>query len=172
MPKVKLLIYYLLLIYFISLNLQAQDISQEQIQEDFDFLNNALAEGHPGLHWFNSEQKLNETTRNVEAALDEVTNVIELQSLFVDIINTISCGHTAVMLPETFYNRTDSINLYLPFNIVIVEEKVLVSESFTSLLSSGDQLLKINGEPIADIIGELQRFIPVDKEIQSKSPEY
>ena len=131
----KVLIYYFSSLYLISLNLQAQDISQQHIQEDFDFLINALAEGHPGLYWFNSEQEFNESTKKVKATLGEVNNVAELQSLFVDIINIISCGHTAVMLPDTHYQKIDSINLFLPFNIALVEGKALVAESFTNNLS-------------------------------------
>ena len=164
----KVLITYLPLLYFVSLNLQAQDISQEHIQEDFDFLNNALAEGHPGLYWFNSEQEFNESTKKVETVLGEVNNVAELQSLFVDVINSISCGHTVVMLPEIHYQKIDSINLFLPFNIALVEGKVIIAESFTDDLSRGYQLLSINGESINDVIQQLQRFIPIDKGITMK----
>ena len=78
-------------------NLQAQDLTQDQIQQDFEFLNNALAEGHPGLYWFSSKQELDKTIKKVEDGLDEVSNVKELQSLFTDINNAISCGHTAIL---------------------------------------------------------------------------
>lgn len=77
-------------------NLQAQYLTQEQIQQDFKFLNNALAEGHPGLYWFNSKQELDETTKKIEAELNKVTTVMELQSLFTNINNAISCGHRAI----------------------------------------------------------------------------
>ena len=151
-----------------SFTLQAQDISQKQFREDFHYFNNALKEGHPGLYWFNSKQDLHESVKRAEASLDDVKNVKELQSIFVDIINTISCGHTAALLPEAHFRMVDSINLFLPFNIVLVKDKVLVSESFTNNLSRGDQILSINGEPIDEVIEQLQRFIPVDKNITTK----
>jgi len=153
---------------FISIHLQSQDLSKEQIREDFDYLNKALEEGHPGLYWYNSKEELDKTTKKVEAALGEVTNVTELQSLLVDINNAISCGHTAILMPDSHYKMVDSVNLFLPFNIVLVEGMVVVAESFTDELSRGDQLMSINGESIDEVIQQLQRFIPIDKGITTK----
>lgn len=166
--KTKTLLWYLAFLPLISLNLHAQNLTQGQIQEDFNFLNNALAEGHPGLYWYTSEDDFKKKLKKIEATLDEVKNVTELHSSFVEINNTISCGHTAISLPEAYYTKTDSLDLYLPFNIVLVEGKVLVAESFTKNLSRGDQILSINGEDIDGIIVQLQRFIPIDKGISTK----
>ena len=166
--KMKALLYCLAFLSLISLNLQAQDLSKEEIEEDFDHLLNALEEGHPGLYWYHSKKEFDKKLQKVEAALSEVKNVIELHSLFVEINNTISCGHTAVFLPDAYYAKTDSTDLYLPFNIVLVEGKILVAESFTNDISRGDQVLSINDEPIVDVIKDLQRFIPIDKGITTK----
>ena len=135
--KMKALLYCLAFLSLISLNLQAQDLSKKEIEEDFDHLLNALEEGHPGLYWFNSKQELDKAIQKAESSLDEVTNAYELHSLFTDIINTISCGHTAVILPEEYYQKVDSINLLLPFNISLIEGKVLIDKSFTNDISRG-----------------------------------
>ena len=149
-------------------NLHAQDLTQDQIQQDFEFLNNSLAEGHPGLYWFNSKQEIHETTKKVETKLEKVTTVMELQSLFTDINNAISCGHTAILLPEAHYKEIDSVNRFLPFNVALIEDRVLITESFTGNLSRGDEIVSINGEAIDEIIAVLQRYIPLDKEIITK----
>ncbi|RLD21401.1 MAG: hypothetical protein DRI71_09045 [Bacteroidetes bacterium] len=159
---------FFLILSFFSSNLSGQNLSQHQIREDFDYLNNALEEGHPGLYWFSSKQDLNKTVKNVEASLDGVTNVKELQALLTDINNAISCGHTAILLPEAHYKKVDSLNLFLPFNIVLVEDKVLVAESFSDNLLRGDQIISINEEPIDNVISQLQKFIPIDKGIETK----
>jgi C-terminal processing protease CtpA/Prc len=159
---------YLLIGLILPIALQAQDLSQEQIQQDFESLKKALSEGHPGLYWYSSKEELAETYLQVEAALAEVNNVAQMQSLFTDINNTIACGHTAILLPEAHYKVIDSLNLFLPFNIALVEGKVLISESFTGSLSRGDELLSINGEAIDKVIEQLVRFVPIDKEIATK----
>ena len=164
----KALLYSLAFISLISLKLRAQDLSKIEIKEDFDHLLNALEEGHPGLYWYNSKKEFDKKLHKIEAELSEVKNVTELHSLFVEINNTISCGHTAILLPEAYYTKTDSLDLYLPFNIVLVEDKILVAESFTKDLSRGDQILSINGEKVEGIIAQLQRFIPIDKGIVTK----
>ena len=94
--------------------------------------------------------------------------MIQLQSLFTDINNAISCGHTAILLPEAHYKEIDSVNRFLPFNIALVEDNVLIAESFTNDLSRGDQLISINGALIDEIILQLERFIPIDKGIKTK----
>ena len=146
-------------------NIYAQDLTNEQIREDFEFLNNALAECHPGLYWYNSKQEFDKTKQKVEARLDGVSNVTQLQSLLVDINNTIACGHTAILLPEAHYKMVDSVNLFLPFNIALVEGKVLVSESFTRSLSMGDELLSINGEAIDKLMAQLERLFLLIKRL-------
>ena len=112
----KTLTLYFSLFSIISFTLQAQDLSQIQIQEDFNYLSSALEEGHPGLYWFSSKQELDETIKKVESNLDKVTNVIQLQSLFTDINNAISCGHTAILLPEAHYKEIDSVNRFQWFH--------------------------------------------------------
>ena len=165
--KLKGILYFTLITLF-SFNLQSQDLSQAQVHEDFEYLFKALEEGHPGLYWFNSKKVFDQTKDKLETKLDGVHNVSQLQSLLVDINNTISCGHTAILLPEAHYKMVDSVNLFLPFNIVLVEDMVVVAESFTDELSKGDQIQSIDGEPIDKIISELERFIPIDKGITTK----
>jgi hypothetical protein len=65
--KRKFQLYFLIYFSVVGLvsNSQAQDLTKEQIQQDFEFLTNALAEGHPGLYWYNSKQALDKTLDKV-----------------------------------------------------------------------------------------------------------
>ena len=166
--KMKALLFYLVFLTLIPVNLQAQELSKDEIAEDLDVLLNALEEGHPGLYWYHSKKEFDNRLDKIEETLSEVENVTELHSLLVEVNNTISCGHTTILLPEEYYSKADSTDLFLPFNIALVEGKVLVSESFTESLSKGDQILFINGEAIDGIIKELQYYIPIDKGITTK----
>ena len=158
----------LLLACVLSTNLFAQGISKIEIQEDYRFLINALDEGHPGLSWFESKDTYENVLGNVSNNLENVTDISAMYLLLNEIIKTISCGHTTLLLPATHYQMVDSINRYIPFNIKLIENGVIVSESFTSNLSRGDHILSINGEPMEKVIHELSGNIPIDKGIRTK----
>lgn len=152
----------------IATSIQGQELSEEQVTHDVESFIGALNEGHPGITWYNSKEDIDRVINDVQSSIKSVTSVDQLHVELHKIIEAISCGHTTLLLPQDHYQLVDSTNNFLPFNITLIENKVIVSESFTDELLTGDQILSINNEPIDQTITRLIQYIPVDKEIETK----
>lgn len=132
---------------------------------DFSIFKTALLESHIGIYNYNDSIEFERKLEQMEDKLTESLTLLDLYVLYAKIIAEIQCGHTTIHHKKLFYSYSHHLNIYLPFDIYPVNNKVLVKQSFSSDKNHPeeyDRILAIDHQPIASLLEELFQYIPSD----------
>lgn len=162
---------FLLLLWLASGSLFAQIQSHsellevEEIQADFDLLWEALNTYHPGLYLHRSEQELLEIRNNLTSSITKPMSRGEWFLKLSRFTHEISCGHT---YPNP-YNQPGGwiLSIYeepvlLPFTFSLVDQHMVVTESFIPEIEKGDVVSSIGGIDVYEIIYTLTPYVKGD----------
>lgn len=130
-----------------------------QQQEDFKIFRGSLNEIHVGLNWFISEKELNELFDKTYNSLTENTRAEDFYLKLRLIMASLKHGHNGIELPQEYglnYRLAllEKNKKFLPLTIRILNNRVFVAvnESSNEKLTTGTEILSINGETVAKII--------------------
>ncbi len=130
-----------------------------QQQEDFKIFRGSLNEIHVGLNWFITEKELNDLFDKTYNSLSENTPTEDYYLKLRYIMASLRHGHNGITLPQE-----DGVNYrlsslakskkFLPFAVRILNNRVFVAvnTSANEKLTTGTEILSINGETVAKII--------------------
>lgn len=162
---------FLLLLWLASGSLFAQIPSHsdllevEEIQADFDLLWEALNTYHPGLYLHRSEQELLEIRNNLTSSITKPMSRGEWFLKLSRFTHEISCGHT---YPNP-YNQPGRwiLSIYeepvlLPFTFSLVDQHMVVTESFIPEIEKGDVVSSIGGIDVHEILYTLTPYVKGD----------
>lgn len=148
-------------------------ISKEHAIEDFEYFKSALETGHPSLYWYNDSTKLQQEFRRVRNQLNQSISNKEFHALLAQIMQVVGDGHSGVFFPKYYRDYVDSINLYIPFNVKLIDNKIFVLKNLSDEeIADGSEIISINGTSADDIIQFLQCKISTDKGIVSKQMRF
>lgn len=130
--------------------------SPAELKEAFRIFRTSLEEGHPALYDKISKQKLDSIFQSADNSLSKPMTDIEFGEIIVPIIAKIGCSHTAL----SFLNGI-TLSRFFPLKLSYVENRcmVLADLSAQKALKRGDEILQIDGKPIADIVKEMKRYM-------------
>jgi C-terminal processing protease CtpA/Prc len=137
------------------------------IKEDIDTLISSLKTVHPTF--LNSyQQKLIDSIKN------RINKPLSSLDLFRIMQPTVCIdGHTTLAYTGEVFPKMD--NPYFPFKVIIYNNNLYVKENLSDVrpISKGAVVEKINGTPANEIINNLARYLPGEKEsYKIKSLEY
>jgi Peptidase family S41 len=151
-----------------SLPAAPPELSGKQAEQDLRLLQRALVALHPGLTRY---QTLAQMTADFDQAVARNSAGCSLASLFVQVSRlaaNVRCGHTwaspynqSERLRNSTLNRADK----LPFTLRWVQGRAWVTGVMSSTaggVETGDELLAINGQPMADIAAALLPCLRAD----------
>jgi Peptidase family S41 len=130
-----------------------------QQQEDFKIFRGSLNEIHVGLNWFIGEKELNDLFDSTYNSLTENTRTEDYYVKLRYIMASLRHGHNGITLPQE-----DGVNYrlsslakskkFLPFAIRILNNRVFVAvnASANEKLTTGTEIVSINGEAVSQII--------------------
>jgi hypothetical protein len=130
-----------------------------QQQEDFKIFRGSINEMHVGLNWFITEKELNDLFDKTYNSLTENTPTEDYYLKLRYIMTSIKHGHASITLPQE-----DGVNYrlsslakskkFFPFTIRILNNRVFVAvnTSANDKITTGTEILSINGESVAKII--------------------
>jgi hypothetical protein len=143
----------------------APELSGKQAEQDLRLLQRALVALHPGLTRY---QTLAQMTADFDQAVARNAAGCSLASLFVQVSRlaaNVRCGHTwaspynqSERLRNSTLNRADK----LPFTLRWVQGRAWVTGSTAGGVETGDELLAINGQTMADIAAALLPCLRAD----------
>ncbi len=140
-------------------NQPPKTLTLAQQQEDFKIFRGSLNEIHVGLNWFITEKDLNDLFDKTYNSLTENTPTEDYYLKLRYIMASIKHGHNGISLPQE-----DGVNYrlsslakskkFMPFTIRILNNRVFVAvnESSNEKLTTGTEILSINGEAVGKII--------------------
>lgn len=152
----------------------AQNLSPDEIKQDFGIFRKSLEETHPGLYRFTTKQWFDSAFASTVANIKDSITQKEFYQLLAPLFARIKCGHTK-FFPQSdvnlnhFHYFYDTTKLF-PMKLFFTENKVFIAGSYNEKTDTqlyGAEILRINSEPIAEIKEKLMTFIPADGNVIS-----
>ena len=140
-------------------------LSVEQIKSDIALAEEAYTRIHPGYTRYATAADMQAAWDRLEAAAI-AENGMSLGDFYLGvqkILTDIRCDHTKAELPKTLIEKRKTSPVYLPIRWNLVEGRGLVRIAGSDTgLKYGDEILAIDGRPLADLVREVAAYIPVD----------
>ncbi|MEL6199989.1 MAG: S41 family peptidase, partial [Pseudomonadota bacterium] len=144
---------------------QGAMLTPEQVARDVALAQEAYDRIHPGYTRYADAATLDTAWQRVvedaEAAGGLSTGDFYLRVQRV--LTLIRCDHTKAELPKSLATRRREQPTYLPFQWVLVEGRGFVTVAAAGTgLTRGDEILRIDGRPLSELVAEVAPYIPVD----------
>jgi C-terminal processing protease CtpA/Prc len=139
--------------------------STAELKSDFELMKNALVEAHPGVYRYTSPDSMRWIFDKVAAQLNHDMNEREFRAIVNPVFSYIRCGHTDIYQSRGYgrYVKKNKPNEF-PLGTAFLENKLRIdrNRSKDTTLKIGQEIVAIDGKPIADIIAEMRETISSD----------
>lgn len=140
-------------------------LTVEQVAKDVALAEDVYSRVHPGYTRY-------ATTEQMRAAWQTLLQQSEAQGgmtvgdFYLGLslaLTNIRCDHTKAELPVALREARSGKPLYLPFRWELIENRGVIDIAAAgSGLKRGDEILSIDGRPLAFVATEASRYLPVD----------
>ena len=139
-----------------------KEIPLSLLKTDFNIFRKTVEEAHPGVYWYASKKDMDAYFDSVYASIDKPINDIDFYKLMMNVVAHLRCVHTSISLPQERERAAASNLKLLPFDVIVVNDKAYVSETFDSSLRRGFEIQTINELPVDQIVQKMLEIIPGD----------
>jgi hypothetical protein len=144
-------------------------IPKDSALADFNTFKTALISGHPGLYWYKNKDEITKSFEKAESQIKTDISNKDFHKILTSVMNDISCGHSSVLYPKEYLLNIDTLSLFLPFSVTIIDNKLFITKVLNkSDIEQGNQIISINDKDIVEILKIIENKIPSDKNIYSK----
>ncbi|MEM1052082.1 MAG: S41 family peptidase [Pseudomonadota bacterium] len=142
-----------------------QWLTPEQIASDIALAQEAYSRIHPGYSRYATTVEMREAWSAIIREA-EAQNGMRLRDLYLAVqlaLTNIRCDHTKAELPAVLREARSGQPLYLPFRWDLIEGRgIIVTPGEDDELTRGDEIIAIDGRPLAEIVSTIGSYIPVD----------
>ncbi len=151
----KYIIVLFLNIIFHSIN--AQNYTRAELTTDINFLQTQLLEKHSGLDTYASLEEINITLNQMKATLPDSMSAIQFYGHISPILSTIKDGHTMLLPPSVYLEKSNTDSLFLPLRMFNSGDKLYVELNYLpeDKIPNGSEIISINGVPAAVILNTM-----------------
>ncbi len=136
-----------------------------EIKSDFELMKSALIEAHPGIYRYTSPDSMRWIFDKVEQRLDHDMSEREFRAVVNPIFSYIRCGHTDIYQSKSYakYIKKNKPHEF-PLGTAFLGNKLRIdrNRSKDTTLKIGQEIVAIDGKPIAVIIAEIRETISSD----------
>ncbi|MBN2460235.1 MAG: hypothetical protein JXB60_01400 [Candidatus Cloacimonetes bacterium] len=146
----------------INHKLTLDQFSPAELREDFNQFRKKLEEEHCCLYEYTSKETFDSLFIHQYALINKSLGLSDFFKILTPITAMIGCGHTAVWMPDYFWDQGS--DLLFPLRIRLIENLVVVADTYadTLQLPFGSIIRKINDVPVTDIIAEMKSNYSAD----------
>jgi C-terminal processing protease CtpA/Prc len=135
----------------------------EEVREDLALARDALERLHPGYDRYTERAELDAHWAAMAQAAEDGADLAELYLGLSALLADIRCDHTKAELPDLVEQSWETEPVYLPFRMRLFEERMYVEHvAEGSALTRGDEVLRIDGDPVSERLQAARRYMPVD----------
>ncbi len=138
-----------------------------QLKADLDFMFQTLEAVHPNLYTYTNDSVIKKERENVERRLNRPMTRIEFYGEIAPLVALLKDGHTSVYSPyEEWEQYKKQGGLLFPFALDVQTAYTYIQANYSTdtSITSGTELLAINGKPIKEIAVELTRYISGERQ--------
>lgn len=141
--------------------------NSKELIEDFYYLISTLHKAHPALYWHTPSLKFHALSADYMMAIRNKKTLTENEFLHyaAHLNNAIRCVHSDIRPSDAFDKWWRENALLIPFNIISFNNKYYIYQNYSDrkALTSGSEVLTINGQSINTITDSLFHYITSDK---------
>ena len=127
-------------------------IAVKNLRDDLSILWSAIKELHPGYGIYTRPDSLQMAYTKTYAAIQKPLTESQFINLVYPFICNLRCGHTQIKHSEGYQRTVNEKTTHLPFEVLIRNHKAWITNHQTTQLTTGDELISMNGVPVAAII--------------------
>lgn len=129
-------------------------LSVEAMQSDLIVLWKAIEEVHPGFGIYVTPDSLLRKYEEVSAAIRKPLSEDDFIATIYPFLSALGCGHTQFQHSAVYKKDTSKPEVFLPFEILVHDQRAWITNVMTDKLKTGDELLSINDLAVSSIIKE------------------
>jgi hypothetical protein len=143
-------------------------LTPAELQADLAVARGAMEESHAGLYWHITKEELGRVFDRTASSLEKPMTVREFYALLLPVVAGVRHGHTTLTAPiDSVGYRLRELSKagsYFPFGLRIIDEKVhvLTNLSEDPAISTGAEIVSINGRPTAEIVARMLTCVSAD----------
>lgn len=139
---------------------QGHKIPVDELVNDFRILKTTIQEIHPDLYRYTSKTVLDREFDSLLRTINTELTEVEFYQKIAPWVALIKNGHTAIRLPDSYYNQ---ITL-LPLRLVEIDKRIYIKTNFSDKASElvGFELIRVNGISIEDIMKRITPYVAMD----------
>jgi len=122
------------------------------MQEDLAVLWGAIQELHPGYGFYTPTAQLQQAYQNVYKGLKKPLSESQFIDAVYPFLCQLRCGHTQLKHSVNFKPAANEKVPHLPFHVLVQQRKVWVTTHQVPELHTGDELMEMNGIPVAQMV--------------------
>ncbi|MEO6328512.1 MAG: S41 family peptidase [Ginsengibacter sp.] len=173
--KKTFLLFFTLLQLFSFIETKAQNSADArifqpaQMQQDFDYLRNALEKTHPGLYMHHTKEEMQYKMDSLYALLNQPKTFFEFYKIIAYLIAEVKCEHTYCNPYGGDYRQRAVQWKLIPFQLFFREGKAYmgVNRTTDTTIHLGDEILTINHYPVDSIEHVIFKYLVSDGNIES-----
>ena len=150
---------YILVVFFSTLfvSINAQNYTRAELIIDINFLQTQLFEKHSGLDTYTSLEEINNTLNQMKATLPDSMSAIQFYGHISPILSAIKDGHTMLLPPSVYLEKSNTDSLFLPFRIFNSGDELFVELNYLpeDKIPNGSEIISINGFSAATILNTM-----------------
>lgn len=137
--------------------------SVQETTEDLALARETLERLHPGYDRYTDRSLLNAQWDALFQAAEDGADLRELYLGLSGLLADIRCDHTKAELPDRIEQSRETEPVYLPFRMRLFDGRMFVERvAEGSTLMLGDEVLRIDGDPVSERLEAARRYMPVD----------
>ncbi len=140
-------------------------LSAEQAAQDVKILTRALRELHPALTKYRTQAEIDAAFSRFETRGQAARNSGQMYLAATELAAAIRCGHTWTnVLNQERGSKTTLLETSdkLPFTMMLVANRWLVLQSADASVTTGDEILSINGKTADVIVASMMPYLRAD----------
>ena len=141
-----------------------QALDARQVAEDIALLRRALEWVHPGLYRYAAKEQMDAAFTLLESRMPTITTDADLYREVSLMVAKIRCDHTKAEVPEAIEKFRKEQPTFVPFRMKVLQGRMYVAscDPAQQLLDRGDEIVAINGTPVATLFATIRQAISVD----------
>ena len=145
------------IVFFFIHTLNAKNLTQEEVLEDYQILKNVLIEGHPSLYAYTTEEQWNVLFQSFEEKeIPKIKNTTDLFKSLSALTSHVKDGHINVLHP-----KMDAVPAMFPILVKIIDNK-LYADTYGHGVPTGSEIISINGNSSSNILQDLLKYTTSD----------
>jgi C-terminal processing protease CtpA/Prc len=144
-------------------------LSLDASRSDFDLLQHALEEAHPGLYRFSTKAEMDRTFAAERAKLHRPMTRLQFREVVAETLASLRCGHTS-MDGDAEMDAAFKSSPAFPLSILIEGQRVMVLLNDTAgdqTIQPGMEIVDINGHKASDLLERFYRVTSADGDIET-----